>query len=72
MQSFDAIPKRWGNSLGVTIPREVIQKGKITPKRRVRFLVLSDEMEEVRKAFGTLTLRKPTQQVMDELDDGYD
>ena len=29
-------------------------------------------MEEVKKAFGTLKLKKPTQKAMDEIDYGYD
>ena len=26
MQVFDAIPKQWGNSVGITIPREIVEK----------------------------------------------
>ena len=72
MQVFDAIPKQWGNSIGITIPREVIEKEKISPKRRVKFLVVGAEMDNLKKAFGSLKLKKETQKVMDEIDAGYD
>ncbi|MEK6869761.1 MAG: AbrB/MazE/SpoVT family DNA-binding domain-containing protein, partial [Nanoarchaeota archaeon] len=60
MQVFDAIPKQWGNSIGITIPREVIKKEKISPKRRVKFLVVGAEMDNLKKAFGSLKLKKET------------
>ena len=72
MQVFDAIPKQWGNSIGITIPREVIEKEKISPKRRIKFLVVGTEMDNLKKAFGSLKLKKETQKVMDEIDAGYD
>ena len=72
MQAFDAIPKQWGNSIGITIPREVIEKEKISPKRRVKFLVVGTKMDNLKKAFGSLKLKKETQKVMDEIDAGYD
>jgi len=72
MQVFEAIPKQWGNSVGITIPREIIEKEKISPKKRTKFLVVGSEMETLKKAFGSLKLKKPTQKVMDEIDAGYD
>ena len=72
MQVFDAIPKQWGNSIGITIPREVIEKEKISPKQRVKFLVVGTERDNLKKAFGSLKLKKETQKVMDEIDAGYD
>ena len=38
----------------------------------MRIIVLSNDMQELKNAFGTLRLRKSTQQVMDEIDEGYD
>lgn len=72
MEVFEAIPKQWGNSIGITIPKEVIRKGNISPKKRVKFLVIGTEMDNLKKAFGSLKLKKPTQKVMDEIDEGYD
>jgi len=72
MQVFEAIPKQWGNSLGITIPKEIIDKENISPRKRTKFLVVGSEMETLKKAFGSLKLKKPTQKAMDEIDAGYD
>ena len=72
MQVFDAIPKQWGNSVGITIPKEIIEKERITPKKRTKFLVIGTAMDEVRKSFGSLKFKKATQKIMDEIDEGYD
>ncbi|MBI1972589.1 hypothetical protein HYS50_01130 [Candidatus Woesearchaeota archaeon] len=71
MQEFEARPKKWGSSLGVIIPKEIVEEEKITTKKKIRFLI-APPMENVKKSFGTLKLKKPTQQLMDEIDEGYD
>lgn len=72
MQIFEAVPKQWGNSIGITIPREIVREEKIAPKKKVRVLILGRKMDKLKGAFGALQLKKPTQQVMDEIDEGYD
>lgn len=72
MQVFDAIPKQWGNSVGITIPRDVIEKENISTKRKTKFIAIGSEMNDLKKAFGSLKLKKSTQKVMGEIDEGYD
>ena len=72
MEVFEAVPKEWGNSLGVTIPKEIVKKEHIAPKKKIRLLVIGAEMNKLQEAFGTLKLRKSTQRVMEEIDKGYD
>ncbi len=72
MELFEAKPKHWGNSLGVTIPKEIIEKENISTKKKIRFLIISIENDNLKKAFGSLKLKKPTQNVMEEIDEAYD
>jgi len=72
MEMFEAVPKQWGNSLGITIPKDIIRKERISPRKRVKFMVVGAEMESLKKAFGSLKLKKSTQKAMDEIDEGYD
>jgi len=72
MEQFKAAPKKWGNSMGVTIPLEVIKSENLKLNKEAVFLVLGDNREKIKKMFGTLKMRKPTQQIMDEIDEGYD
>lgn len=72
MQVFEAVPKQWGNSLGITIPREVVKKQSITKKKKIRVFVMGDSTGKLKKLFGSLKTGKPTQKVMEEIDEGYD
>ena len=72
MEQFKAVPKKWGNSLGITIPSEVIKSENLKQNKEAIFMVLEDNREKIKKMFGTLKIKKPTQQIMDEIDEGYD
>jgi|TARA_B100001971_G_C18219472_1_gene556124 hypothetical protein len=72
MEIFDAIPKQWGNSVGITIPKEIIEKEHISTKKKAKFIAIGTEMDQLKKSFGSLKLKKSTQKVMDEIDEGYD
>lgn len=72
MEQFEAIPKKWGNSLGITIPSEIIRGENIKPEKKISILIIGDYSEKLKRMFGTLKLKKPTQKVMEEIDEGYD
>ncbi|HLC55374.1 MAG TPA: AbrB/MazE/SpoVT family DNA-binding domain-containing protein [Candidatus Nanoarchaeia archaeon] len=72
MEQFEAIPKKWGNSLGITIPSDIAEQENIQPQKKITVLVIGNKQKQLKKMFGTLKLKKPTQQVMDEIDEGYD
>ena len=72
MEQFEAIPKKWGNSLGITIPADIIKEEKIKPNEKIRVLVFKDSKKSFRSIFGTLKLKMPTQKAMEEIDSGYD
>ena len=71
MQAFETTPKQWGNSLGITIPKDVVDKEQLSPGKRVRVLVVADRRSELRKVFGSLKLKMPTQKAMEEIDREY-
>ena len=72
MEQFEAVPKKWGNSWGITIPSEIIKAERLKLNKETIFLVVGDNRERIKKMFGTLKIKKPTQQIMDEIDEGYD
>ena len=61
--------KKWGNSFGVVIPIEIIEKEKIKENQTLKLILLKDSKEVFKKTFGMLKgkLTKPTQQIKDEL-----
>jgi len=72
LQVFDAIPKHCGNSIGTTISQDIIEKVHISTKKKSKFIALGTEMDNLKRAFGSLKLKKSTQKVMEEIDKGYD
>jgi antitoxin component of MazEF toxin-antitoxin module len=72
MEQFKAAPKKWGNSLGVTIPSEIIKSENLKMNKEAIFLVMRNNRKKIKKMFGTLKIKKPTQKIMDEIDEGYD
>ncbi|MFH1848700.1 MAG: AbrB/MazE/SpoVT family DNA-binding domain-containing protein [archaeon] len=43
MQLFEATPKQWGNSLGITIPKDLLNKENISEKKGARFIIFGDQ-----------------------------
>lgn len=72
MEQFKAMPKKWGNSLGITIPAEIIKEEKIKPNEKINVLVFKDSKKKFKEIFGTLKLKMSTQKAMEEIDEGYD
>ncbi len=72
MEAFEASPKEWGNSLGITIPKEIVEKAHLKPGKKVKIMIMADDMDAIRKTFGTLKMKRPTQQIMDDIDEGWD
>ena len=72
MEKFETVPKKWGNSIGVTIPSDIIKHEGIDTRNKVTVLIMRHDRKRLKEIFGTLKLKKSTQQIMDEIDEGYD
>lgn len=60
--------RRWGNSLGMIIPREIVDQEKIKENEQIRVLILKQN-KPVKQSFGLLKKKttKTTQEWKDEL-----
>ena len=69
MTVIEAKVKKWGNSFGVVIPIEVIEKEKIREEDKVRLIVLKDSRKVLEETFGMGKgkLKKTGQQFKDEI-----
>ncbi|HLD05660.1 MAG TPA: AbrB/MazE/SpoVT family DNA-binding domain-containing protein [Candidatus Nanoarchaeia archaeon] len=72
MHTFKATPKKWGNSLGITIPKEIVKEEGLSTKKAIEISVAGPRSNKLKELFGTLKFKKSTQQIMDEIDEGYD
>jgi len=58
--------KRWGNSIGIVIPRETVETMGI---RQGESIVIDIQKEEnvLRELFGSLKFKKPTEKLLKEV-----
>lgn len=66
MIELETKARKWGNSIGVSLPKDVIEKANIKPDKEVR-LFIQDKKIDLSKVFGTLKIKKPTQEILDEI-----
>ncbi len=66
MIELETKARKWGNSIGVSLPKDVIEKANIKPDKEVR-LFIQDKKIDLSKFFGTLKIKKPTQEILDEI-----
>ena len=61
--------KRWGNSLGIIIPRAIVESEHIKEHQELNWVILKDNTNVLKETFGMLKgkIKKPTQQIMDEI-----
>lgn len=63
--------KKWGNSLGITLPVEIIRNKRIVENEIVE-IEIKKKNEPLKKLFGTLSRKMPTQKLKDEIRAGWE
>jgi len=71
MIEVETIARKWGNSLGISLPKDVVEKANIKPNTEVRVFI-QDKKVDLSKVFGTLKIKEPTQKILDEIRRGED
>ena len=71
METFIAKPKKWGNSLGVVIPKEVLEAEDILEGEQIELTVTKRKPSRVWELAGTIKLTKSTDDIIKEIDEGY-
>jgi antitoxin component of MazEF toxin-antitoxin module len=70
--SFEAKPKKWGNSLGIVVPANIVKDNNLDLKKAVRVILLPPDNSDILALAGTLgpwPKGKTTQEVLDEIDE---
>ena len=68
MVQFDTITRKWGNSIGVTFPKESVEKGKLAENQKVHVIVIPKD-DTLMRTFGMAKgiFKKSAQEIKDEL-----
>ncbi len=69
MNDIEAITRKWGNSIGITLPKEFVEKENIHPDQKV--LIHVTPITDLRSLRGLITKGKSSQQRKDEMRLGW-
>lgn len=58
--------KKWGNSVGVRIPKKAVKQLDINPEDVVILDVEKEERNPLKELFGALPMEEPAKKVLDE------
>ena len=72
MIELKAKTKKWGNSIGILIPKEAIRKENIKPDQEVTVLISAKPITKAGDIFGTMKFKKSTEELMREVDKDFD
>ncbi len=72
MLEFDTKVKKWGNSLGIVIPKLELKQNLIRENEILHFIVVRKN-KDIKNTFGILKFKKSAQKIKDEIrDELYD
>ena len=69
MIEIEVMTRKWGNSIGIALPKEIIEKEDIKPDKQLRIFI-PEKSVNLKKIFGTLKINEPTQAILDKIREG--
>ncbi len=62
--------KKWGNSFGVIIPKEIVDSNKFKAGQEIECMIIEDSKKRFDELFGSLKgkFKKSTEEMMREMD----
>ena len=64
--------KKWGNSIGIVIPKDIIKKRNLKPDQEVTVTIQDKPFTKGKDIWGTMKFTKSTEQLMREVDKDLD
>ena len=66
-------PRQWGNSLGITIPKKIVEEEGITLKDELIVDIRKKrDLRNIRALFGKFKFKRSTQDIKDEMKEGWE
>lgn len=72
MMEIKAKTKKWGNSIGIVIPKEIVKGEHIKPDQEVTLMISTKPITKGKDIWGTFKFKKPIGQLMREVDKEFD
>ena len=67
----ECVARKWGSSIGVIIPKEVVESERIRPNEAIRVTVRKTPLAKMLWNLGPLPIKQSTQDIVDELKKGW-
>ncbi|KKK80745.1 hypothetical protein LCGC14_2820420 [marine sediment metagenome] len=65
--------RKWGSSLGIIIPKKIVEKENLKQKQKIKILAIETEQKtSVKDIFGKLKFKRPIQEILDEVDRDFE
>ena len=71
MMEIKVKTKKWGNSIGVLIPKEVVAEEKIKPDQEITLTISKKPITKGKDIWGTLKFKESTEELMREVDKDF-
>ena len=66
MIECETVTRKWGNSIGLIIPKNVAEKSHLKENKKLRIIII--EESPIKRTFGMLKeWKKPTKQIIKEM-----
>jgi len=72
MMEIKAKTKKWGNSIGVIIPKDVIRRQNIKPDQEITLMITNKPITKGKDIWGTMKFNKSTEELMRDVDKEFD
>jgi antitoxin component of MazEF toxin-antitoxin module len=69
MDSIECTARKWGNSIGITLPHDIVMEKGIQSGQRV--VVSVKRKSDLSPLFGSVKFRKSSQELKDEMRKGW-
>ena len=68
MMEIKAKTRKWGNSIGILIPKEAVRKENIKPDQEITLMISKKPITKGKDIWGTFKFKKSAEQLMREVD----
>lgn len=67
MIECESIARKWGNSIGLTVPKEIVKRINLKENEKIKFIIV-EHQNPLKRTFGILKgWKKPTKQIIEEM-----
>lgn len=66
-------PRHWGNSLGIVIPKELVEQERISDKDELIVMIRKKkDVDKIKRLFGKLKFKEDTLRIKEEMKKGWE